>query len=175
MSEQEINRLMMAVKSLMKAVERSIASETYEGIADTMAANYRALHTKIAELHPDDYYVTTVLTLNIPESADDRQKVSLVQLAASQMYHYLASLRAESGFRPGRGFRGHGGPWENDWSRHHDLGREISEEVMAFTKETMRRAFDAFDFDIDIDDEKRKTTPPPPPPHKPPVDPDDLV
>ena len=187
MSSQEIQQLMMAVKALMKAVERSLATESYDGIADTMVDNYRALHTKIVEHYPDDYYVTEVLTVKIPDGATDRQKVSLVQLAASQMQSYLRSLHDDGGFRysfsttgPRRGRRRgprgpmhghdhgpgmHGGPGG-------DFGREISEEIMNFTKETLRRALSKMDEAMDFDEEHVPPRPPTPPaPPQPPKSP----
>lgn len=151
MTEQERKRLLLAVQALVKTVERSLLTDTYEGIAEAVAQNYRDLHAKIAEQLPDDYYVTDVLRLNIPDGADERQQVVLVQLAASQLATYLKNL--ESLENPQASTR-----------NRSDIGRDLGDEIARFTKETLRRALSNIDIDIEP---PSPPDPPPPPKSKP--------
>lgn len=170
MSQDESTRLMLAVKSLLRAVERSIATESYDGVAASMATNYQNLHAKIAELYPDDYYVTDVLALNLPDEANDRQIANLVQLAASQMVTYLASIDddAPPPYGPPRHRRRHP---RNDYAEGRDFGRELSDEIMNFTRETLRRALSGIDVALDLDVDEPPAPPKPPTPPEPPTPP----
>lgn len=165
--------LTRAVGALGKAAQNALMTESYDGASDALAGNYRALQAKIAETLPDDYYAGTVLQLTLPDGADDRQIVSLVQLAASQMHTYLRTLLDDMEDGPGSPPWG-GPPGTPPWAgrrgrrRQHprDFGRELSEEILDFTKETLRRALSQVDIDIDVPE-----PPQPPPPPEPPQPP----
>jgi hypothetical protein len=163
MTDPARDKLMKAMFSLHKSIEHQLMlNDNFEGVADAMVNNYRTLHSKIAELYEDDYYITDVLKLDVPEDATDKQKVLLVQLAASQMATYMKSMAREE--RRER-FRGPGGPpphWKRDEER--DFGRELSDEIMNFTKETLRRALDSLD--IMVEGEPPEPPPPPEPPKR---------
>ncbi|MEL7235152.1 MAG: hypothetical protein AAFV33_08860 [Chloroflexota bacterium] len=160
--------LTRAVGAVSKAAQRALTTETYDGAGEALVGNYHALQQKIAETLPDDYYAGTVLQLTVPEDADDRQVVSLVQLAASQMHTYLRSLLEDMEDGPGSPPWG-GPPGTPPWggrrrrNRQHprDFGRELSEEILDFTKETLRRALSQVD--IDVPEPPQPPTPPEPP------------
>ena len=167
---ENVKRLALAtaVKALQKSVERSLMTDTYVGTAAMMAKQYRKLHSKIAEHYPDDYYITDVLLLEVPEDADERQVVSLVQISASQLHEYLKAMGSSSATsETGR---------ESDERRTvRDLGEEFSQEIMRFTSDTLRRALSNIEFDMPEPPEP--PVPPEPPKRKqkgkPAVQPDD--
>ena len=143
MTQNDLDRLTSAVKALLKALQRSQMTETYAGTGNAVARQYRQLHGKIAEHLSDDYYVTDVLQLDIPNDADDKQTVSLVQSSASQLYEYLKTLRVDDE-RPPNPSPGREG--------HRSFGEELSDEIMRFTSNTIKRALSGIELDIDIDE-----------------------
>jgi len=149
-----VTALTRAVGALGKAAERALVADAYDGAGDALVNNYRSLQAKLAETLPDDFYVASVLKLDVPAEADDRQKVSLVQVSAGQMHTYLQGmLHDHDDFPPGVP------PWVKRRRRHghpRDFGRELSEDILEFTKETIRRALSSVDFDIEFEEETRK-------------------
>lgn len=135
-----LRQLMPALQALAKSVERNLIHETYEGTGDMAVKSYRGLQAKIAQLLPDDAYVTEALTLDVSPNATDRQKVAQVQMAVSQLMTYLAGqLRSD-----------HAASELEDLS---DLGRELRDRIMMTTRDAIRRAMSNVDIDIDIDAE----------------------
>lgn len=184
MTDSEIQRLLHAIHALMRAVERALMTDTTEGVGDAMVTNYTKLHAKIAESYTDDYYVTDVLALEVPKNATDEQKVALVRLAATQLESYLQSLLEDQeaddfwGGNPPPGFtRRHRRRRSRSRGPERDFGAEISDEILNFTKETLRRALSGLDIDLDDDapEPPEPPRPPKPPKRKPPVEPDDDV
>ncbi len=183
MTENEIQRLLHAIRALMGAVERALMTDTTDGVGDAMVTNYTKLHTKIAESYPEDYYLTDVLALDVPEDTDNAQKIALVRLAATQLESYLQSLLEDQeseefwGGSPPPGFKRRGRRGSSHWRKHRsqerDFGAELSDEILNFTKETLRRALSSID--IVIDDDVPEPPEPPKPKRKPPVEPDDDV
>ncbi len=139
-TRQALRQLLPALKALAKSVERSYWSGTYEGTGDMAVKSYRSLQKRIAQILPDDYYITDALVLEITPEATEQQKVAQVQLAVSQLMNYLEGLLKSS--RPGGEFE--------DIS---DLGRELRDRIVLTTREAIRKAMENIDIDIDIDAE----------------------
>lgn len=95
-------RLIPPARALKEELEKRLHLEIYEGTGEMAARNYEGLHRAVAALS-DSPYVES-LTLDRPAKASDKQLVSLVHLAASQL---LAYLEGETGL-VGWGGRGNG-------------------------------------------------------------------
>jgi len=134
-----LRQLLPALKALAKSVDRSYWTGTYEGSGDMAVKSYSSLQRKIAELLPDDHYVTDALALEIAPDATEQQKVAQVQLAVSQLVNYLEGL-VRSSYPPG------------EFEDLSDLGRELRDRILATTRETIRKAMAGMDIDIDIDE-----------------------
>ncbi len=137
---QALRQLLPALKSLAKSVEHSYWSGSYEGTGDMAVKSYRSLQRRIAELLPDDVYVTEALALEIKPEATEQQMVAQVQLAVSQLYSYLEGLVKSS--RPA-----------GDMEDISELGRELRDRIVLTTRDAIRKAMSNMDIDIDIDNE----------------------
>lgn len=167
---QALRQLLPALKSLAKSVEHSYWSGAYEGTGDMAVKSYSSLQRRIAELLPDDYYVTEALVLEIKPEATEQQMVAQVQLAVSQLHSYLEGLVKSS--RPA-----------GDMEDISELGRELRDRIVLTTRDAIRKAMSNMDIDIDIDNEpwgtkKKRITikggsevPEPPDPPDPPAHP----
>ena len=80
-------RLISPARALKNDLEASIHMGLYEGTGDWAVKSYNNLHANVARLI-DDLYVKS-LALEAPEKANDREKVLLARLAASQLAAYL--------------------------------------------------------------------------------------
>ncbi len=105
---------------------------------------YQGIQRKVAELLPEDFYITETLALEGNGDAQERHMLSQVQLAASQMIIYLDGLlreyRTTSGVTPA--------DWGElrNWGR--DFGRDLQEQIINLTRTTIRRAVEGIDVDI---------------------------
>jgi hypothetical protein len=113
---------------------------------------YNRLHAKFAELMPDDDYITDVLALEIDENDKDAAKVAQLELATNQLLVYLKSQVGESGWTAGV-----------DKNEIKQLGRELQEQVLNFTRHQLRRALSSI--------EDMPVPPVPPQPPMPPMPP----
>lgn len=155
---------MNALRALSRSVERSLTQGMIDGTGELAMRGYAGLHAKIAEMLPDDFYVTESLKLE-SKDGDDRKLLAQVQMATNQLVIYLEGMLRESGEGGRRGW--HGAPWEQfipqpppapgappippnppnppDWR---GLGRELQEQIMGLTRSTLRRAFANIDWDV---------------------------
>jgi hypothetical protein len=160
--KNQLSQLTLAMKSLAKAVEKSLLMGLSDGTGTMIARNYRDLHARIAELMPDDYYVSTVLKLEVEPGMDDHQKVAQVQLASSQLIGYLESTMKS--------------PEHADVESIKGLGRELQDQIIVVTRKALRRALSNIDIDIDLrgvpEPPEPPTPPEPPEPLTPPTPPD---
>ena len=85
-------RLIPPARALKNDLEASIHKELYEGTGDLAVKSYNNLHASVSRLI-DDPYVKS-LALEVPEKANDREKVLLARLAASQL---VACLEGQTG------------------------------------------------------------------------------
>lgn len=144
----------------------------YEGTGELALRGYVGLHKKIAELLPEDFYVTESLKLE-STGGDDKKLLAQVQMASSQLVIYVEGMLRDAG-ESGAGRRGgwHNAPWDQfvppmgepphppgaprppqppmppnppDWR---GLGRELQEQIMGLTRSTLRRAFANIDWDM---------------------------
>ena len=91
-------RLIPPARTLKNDLEGSIHMGLYEGTGDWAVKSYNNLHANVSRLI-DDPYVQS-LALEVPEKANDREKVLLARLASSQLAAYLEGQT---------GLVGHGG------------------------------------------------------------------
>lgn len=161
---QSLSQLLLALKSLSKSVEKSYYHGAFQGVGDMVARSYRSLHARAVELLPEDFYVRDVLTLDAELQGSDKEKLAQVNLLVSQLTDYLDSLlRTEQKIN----FRG-------DVEDLKGLGRDLSEQIINYTRQTLRRALS----NIEIGIENMPPEPPQPPrppmpgqPHVPPTPP----
>ncbi len=81
-------RLIPPARSLQEETEKSLHLELYNGVGDMAVRSYQGLHASVSKLAADDPYVQG-LAVKAPDGASDKEKVSLVLLAASQLLAYL--------------------------------------------------------------------------------------
>lgn len=154
---KSLTQLSLAFKSLLKSVEKSLMTGMYAGMGDLSVRGYRALHAKAVEVLPEDYFVREVLGLELPETADDQQKLAAVSLQAGQMVNYLEGLqRAEqkAAYAP-------------DMDELRNLGRDLQDQILSVTRSTLRRAMHNIDINIARPDAPPVPPVPPIPPEPP--------
>lgn len=156
-TNKDLAQLQMAFKSLSRSVEKGLLTDMYAGAGDVVVRSYRALYARAVELLPDDYYVAHVLNLDLAGDAADRQKLAAVSLQTSQMVDYLDSLQHVDA-RPL--FTG------PDMDELRTMGRDIQEQVLSVTRNTLRRAMANIDVTI-----QRQSPPEPPEAPQPPEPP----
>jgi len=144
---------MPALKALQRSLEKAIASKTFTGTSSMALRSYQGLHSRVADLLPDDYYVNDLLVLDLADDADEQQVVAQISLAVDQLQSYLEDMLGPQHQVP---------PVppvppvpDMDFG---ELGRTLRDRILAQTKDTIRRAMAEIDLDIDIDtgDRKRK-------------------
>ena len=85
-------RLIPPARTLRDDLEASIHKELYQGTGDLAVRSYNNLHASVSRF-TDDPYVES-LALEVPEKANDKEKVLLARLAASQL---VACLEGQTG------------------------------------------------------------------------------
>ena len=80
-------RLIPSARALKNDLEESVHTELYVGTGDLAVKSYNNLHTNLTR-YVDDPYAES-LALEVPKNANDREKVLLARLAASQLVAYL--------------------------------------------------------------------------------------
>ncbi len=80
-------RLIAPARALKEELEKRLHLELHSGTGDFAIKNFRALQASVAKVADDPYLAT--MTLETPENAGDKEKVSLAALAASQLLAYL--------------------------------------------------------------------------------------
>jgi hypothetical protein len=144
---QKIQQYLQALRALQRSVERAVQMDVYQGTGRMAVKQYTGIQRKVAELFPEDFYVTDTLTLELDDQIEERHLLSQVQLAAGQMVIYLEGVLRENHRHPGEGgFRPGEFPLERgDWRA---IGREIQDQVMRLTRETIQRAVSNIDVDV---------------------------
>lgn len=142
-----LRQLLPALKALAKSVEHAMYTGAYEGTGDMAVKSYRSLHSRIAELLPEDYYVTQGLVLDMSDGATEQQKIAQVNLAVSQLSNYLEGLVRTQGFPFGGG-----APWGGDMEDLKDMTRGLRDRILEQTKQSIRRAMADIDVQINMDD-----------------------
>jgi hypothetical protein len=134
---KQLSQLVMALKSLARTVERGYHAGMFDSVGDHLVKTYRGLHKRVAELVPDDYYVTELLILELSEKSNDEQKMVQVRLFSDQLLEYLQSLlRAEE----------HQNVLSDNIPK--GLGRELQDEILQMTKKIIRRAVSHIEIDV---------------------------
>ena len=86
MSEENLRtliRYLAPLATLRQDLERVTALEFQAALGDTAVRTYTCIHASIARVLDDPYL--EALALQVPESANDKEKISLVFLAAGQL------------------------------------------------------------------------------------------
>src|SRR5664279_2776192 len=121
----KLQQYQQAVKALQRSVERSLQEDTYEGTGKMGVKSYQGIQRKIAELYPEDFYITDTLVLEVSGEEKERHMLSQVQLAASQMIIYVEGL-----LRDHRVSTGTVGTEASDWrGLGRNIGRELQEQI----------------------------------------------
>jgi len=68
-TRRALRHLLPPLKTLAGTVKRAHENEAYQGAGNMAVKSYRSLHAKIAQLLPDDTYVTEALALDITDLA----------------------------------------------------------------------------------------------------------
>lgn len=140
MNIQKIHQYLQALRALQRSVERAVQMDVYQGTGRMAVKQYTGIQRKVAELFPDDFYVTDTLTLELDDKIEERHMLSQVQLAAGQMVIYLEGVLRENHAPPVE-FGIERGDWRG-------LGREIQDQIMRLTRETIQRAVSNIDVDV---------------------------
>jgi len=141
---QKLQQYQQALKALQRSVERSLQEGTYEGTGKMGVKSYQGIQRKIAELFPEDFYITDTLALEVSGDDKERHMLSQVQLAASQMIIYVEGL-----LRDYRVSTGTVGADVSDWrSLGRNLGRDLQEQIINMTRATIQRAVSNIDVDV---------------------------
>jgi hypothetical protein len=80
-------RLIPPARALKEDVEQSLHLEMYAGTGDLAIQSFRGLQASVAAITGDPY--VSALALDVPAGASDKEKVSLVRLAAGQLIAFL--------------------------------------------------------------------------------------
>jgi hypothetical protein len=80
-------RLIPPARALREELEKGIHLELYAGTGPLAVGSFQGLQASVARLTEDPYVAS--LAIHVPESATDREKVSLALLAAGQLAAYL--------------------------------------------------------------------------------------
>jgi hypothetical protein len=152
-TSQNLNQLLLALRSLSKSVEKSLYHGMHQGVGDTVVKNYRSLHARAVELLPDDFYVRDVLVLDVAAEANDKQKLSQVHLLVTQLTDYLDNVLKEE----------HKVNFTAEVEDLKGLGRDLSDQIISYTRQTLRRALS--NIDVGMSSAPPPPPPPPPPPH----------
>jgi hypothetical protein len=80
-------RLIPPARALKEDVEQSLHLELYSGTGDLAIQSFRGLQTSVAAITGDPY--VSSLTLDVAAGASDKEKASLVRLAAGQLIAFL--------------------------------------------------------------------------------------
>ena len=140
----KVQQYQQALKALQRSVERSLQEGTYEGTGKMGVKSYQGIQRKIAELFPEDFYITDTLVLEVSGEEKERHMLSQVQLAASQMIIYVEGL-----LRDYRVSTGTVGADPADWrSLGKNIGRDLQEQIINMTRATIQRAVSNIDVDI---------------------------
>lgn len=156
---KQVGQLHLAFKALLKSVEKMFYSGGFEGTGDMVVKQYTSLHTRLAEFMSDDYYVTQVLRLDIAPDATEKQKVAAVNMATAQIVDYLdGMMKSQRGAKVEADF-------DVDFG---SLGRDIQDQVLRLTRNTIRRAVSNIDINVQGDMPRPPRPPSPPPAPEPP-------
>lgn len=125
-------RLIPPARALKEDLERSLYLEIYAGTGNMAMKSYQELQASVARITDDPY--VAALSLDASENATDKEKVSLVRLAAGQLVAYLEGYIGLVGIG-GESHGRHGppvlpGPWRrgSEEEGHDRHGRRGSEE-----------------------------------------------
>ena len=140
----QLRQYLTALRALQQSVERTLQQGAYDGAAAMAIKSYEGLHGRIAELMPDDYYVSNVLALEVAADAEERAVLSHVQFAATQLLLYLESRLREAAPIPPRPPQPPMAPYFGT------LGRDLSDQIINMTRTTLKRAISGIDVDVQI-------------------------
>ncbi len=155
---KDLEQLALALKALAASVEKMLMIGEFAGLGDVVAKKYQVLHRHAAGLLPDDFFVREVLALELTEGADDRAKLAQVSLMVSQLRDYVEGLLKVE----------RRATFTAEIDDLKGLGREIQDQILSITRQSLRRAIRSIDVNVEIPEPKIPKPPrPPEPPHPP--------
>src|SRR5207248_11556614 len=104
---QALIRLIAPARALKEDLEKSVHLELFSGTGDNAVKSVRALQASAAQITNDPFL--TSVTLDVPDGATDKEKVSLASLGASQLAAYLMGQTGVSSANADFGGGGSGG------------------------------------------------------------------
>ncbi len=168
---QGLDALLPALRTLQRALEQIQAGGATKGSGQTALRHYRLLHEQIARLMPEDRHVTEGLAADVDDTAGDDALVAQALLLTQQLYVYVKSAARQGSeeqatyARPRRG-----DPNKHDAAQHHHragnehwqsgqawrgiaedykrLGREMRDQIMQQTRDSIRSAMSGIQVDI---------------------------
>jgi uncharacterized protein YjbI with pentapeptide repeats len=141
---QKLQQYQQALKALQRSVESAIQNGIFDGTGRMAVKSYQGIQRKIAELFPEDFYITDTLALEVGDDIKERHMVAQVQLAANQMIIYLDGLLREYRQTSGVGK----GDWDELKSLGRNFGRDLQDQILNLTRETISRAVRNVDIDV---------------------------
>jgi hypothetical protein len=160
---QQVQQLAAAFRSLYKASHKTLMTGLYDGAGLAAVRAYERLHRRAQELVPDDFFISDVLTPVFTDSDTNDQQLSRVAFLSSQALEYLENLLRSSRRS------------QFEEADFRDLGRDLSEQIVSFTRGTLRRALSNIDVHLSTEDDETagdaRVRPAPPTPPVPPVPP----
>ncbi len=136
---QKLQQFLRAARALQNSIENA-DDTTSSGVGRIAVKQYNGIQRKIAELVPDDFYITETLTLDIEAGMSEEAMATQVMLVTNQLIVYIEGLIREN--------RQAGAPLPMG---DMDSLRSLSDQIINMTKATIRRAMSNVDVDFNID------------------------
>jgi hypothetical protein len=142
-TRNNLRQLLPALRALNDSVEKSYVTSTFQYAGDMLVKSYQKLYAKLREVLPEDFFLEA-LGLELPEGATDEQKVTQVRVAVSQLTSYMRRLLEQE---EGEAFVGFSRQFGRQFG---DLGRELQQEIMEKTRQTLARAMGNLDIGVKV-------------------------
>jgi hypothetical protein len=151
---QGLDALLPALRTLQRALEQIQASGATKGSGHTALRHYRLLHEQIARLLPEDRHIVEGLAAEVDETAGDEAMVAQALLLTQQLYVYVRGItrqaaESNAGHRGNEYQRGPSAkPWKHIADDYRRLGREMRDQIMQQTRDSIRSAMSGIQVDI---------------------------
>ena len=73
---EQLERLLPALKALHGSVKEAATMGVHVGTGPMALKSYRGLYGRVADLLPDDFFITETLVLDIDDNADEQQIIA---------------------------------------------------------------------------------------------------
>ena len=137
MDEQNLNQVLSALKALKQAAEEAVAKGQTAGTGTLTVRGYQRIYDQVRAAYPDDLFIET-LALEIEDGMTEDAVLNQTLYAATQLDRYLREQNRVSS-----------GGGEFAFSELKNLGRQIQEQVIGISRNTLKRAFANIDVDFE--------------------------